>query len=77
MKYICNILRNGRVIEKGIRVNLRLSGRRWGGELELPKNTALYLGSYELRLSDGRVGKIAINVIDGDTAKFDGDGKLK
>jgi hypothetical protein len=52
-------------------------GRRFNGEFQLPKNTSIYLGGYELRLQDGRSGKIMINVIDGQTASFDGDGVLK
>ena len=77
MRYIGHILRNGRVVERSLRVNLRVRGRRFNGEFQLPKNTSIYLGGYELRLQDGRSGKIMINVIDGQTASFDGDGVLK
>jgi hypothetical protein len=77
MKYIGDILRYGKVVERGVRVNLRLFGKHWSGELELPKQTTIYLGSYELHLNDGRAGKIGITVIKGDTALFEGDGKLQ
>jgi hypothetical protein len=74
-------MRNGRVVAGGLVVKLRLQGKRWSGEIEVPKGTTLYAGNYDLTLNDGRKGRITIQTTPATsedvTVYFDGDGDLK
>lgn len=77
MKYVGNISSRGRVVAKGYTVHIRGGGKRWSGEIELARSSAIMTGSYDLTLSDGRKGKIAVGAVDEECAYFDGDGELK
>ena len=77
MKATGNLVRNGRVLVRGTTVQIRVQGKRWSGELDVPKDSNLFSGSYDLRLNDGRGGRITIGVIQGEHAFFDGEGELK
>ncbi|MCI0683409.1 MAG: hypothetical protein L0Y71_14995 [Gemmataceae bacterium] len=77
MKLRGNLMRNGQAVARGLSISLRVQGMRWSGQVQLPKGTTLLEGSYQLQLHDRRTGRIMINVIDGDTACFEGDGELK
>jgi hypothetical protein len=77
MKVRGSIIQNGRAIAQGLSITLKVQGTRWSGQVELPKGSTLMPGGYQLQLHDRRQGRIVINVIDGDTALFEGDGELK
>jgi len=77
MKARGSIVQNGRAIAQGLSVTLKVQGTRWSGHVEIPRGMTIFPGGYQLQLHDRRTGRMVINVIDGDTAFFEGDGELK
>ena len=76
MKFVGNVMRNGRPLVRGAAVHIRMHGKRWTGQIELPKDSNIFAGGYELILNDRRRGKITITSIEEGVAFFDGDGDL-
>lgn len=76
MKTVGTLLSRGRPIARGVSVHIRGQGNKWHGELEVPREAKIDVGSYELKLRDRQMGKIIVNAVHGQTVFFDGDGEL-
>ena len=77
MKILGNLMFNGRVRARGITALIRQQGRRWSGEIQLPKDASVNKGCFDLVLNDGRRGKVQIESIADNVAYFQGDGDLR
>src|SRR5262245_42616549 len=60
MKILGNLMFNGRVRARAVTALIRSQGKRWSGEIQLPKDAQINKGCFDLVLNDGRRGKVQI-----------------